>query len=266
MIIFVLYFFLQLTYISMNQEAHWNNIATSYDEEVFDVFKSDKKKILASYFRKHASPRLIATDFGCGTGKAFEYLSPAFKQILALDISGECLNIAKQQGYKNITYKRADLTRQNIDLPKSRFALCCNVAILPDVDKNRAIIKTVRRGLSPRGSAIFVIPSLESLFYSSWVLLDWYKKEGVKPDRVPKDELHYFNRDTTDIIQGIVNINGVPTKHYTSSEIHFLFDEARFKITALEKLEYDWSTEFSAPPSWLKGPYPWDWMVECTPR
>ncbi len=250
----------------MDQEVHWDNISTSYDEEVFDVFKSDKKGILASYFAKHKNRNAHATDFGCGTGKAFEYLSPSFKSVLAVDISGECINVARERGYRNVTYKRADLTRKNLTLPEAQFGLCCNVAILPDVDSNRAILRTVRRGLANDANAIFVIPSLESIFFASWVLLDWYKREGVTPDQVPRHELKYYSGKKTDIIQGIININGVPTKHYSASEIQFLFEEAGLEITALEKLEYDWSTEFDAPPSWLGTPYPWDWMVECRPR
>ena len=250
----------------MDQEVHWDNISTSYDEEVFDVFKSDKKGILASYFAKHGNRNASAIDFGCGTGKAFEYLSPSFKTVLALDISGECINIAKGRGYKNVTYKRADLTSKKLSLPQAQFGLCCNVAILPDVDSNRAILRTVHRGLADEGHAIFVVPSFESMFFASWVLIDWYKREGVEPERVPRHELQYFSGKKTDIIQGVIHINGVPTKHYSSSEIQFLFDEAGFEITALEKLEYDWDTEFDSPPSWLAAPYPWDWMIECRPQ
>lgn len=247
----------------MNQELHWNTIATTYEDEVFDVFNSDKNKILQQYFSKHANKRNEATDFGCGVGKAFPYLSPSFRNIEALDISAECISIAKKNGFSNISYKRADLTRQNIKLNPAHFGLCCNVAILPDLDKNRAIIKTVYKGLRKNGAALFVVPSMESMFFSSWRLVDWYKKEGVTPEKVPADELDYFQRKTTDIVQGIININGVPTKHYSFPEIQVLFEEAGLLITAIEKLEYDWNTEFASPPSWLQAPYPWDWMIEC---
>jgi SAM-dependent methyltransferase len=250
----------------MNQEAHWNNIASKYDDEVFDVFKSDRNNILASYFEKHANQNEYATDFGCGIGKAFEYLSPSFKHVLALDISAECLAIAKTRGFKNITYKRADLTRPNLSLRPAQFGLCCNVAILPDLKTNRAILKTINKGLADNGSAIFVVPSIESMLFSSWQLIDWYRREGVAPDEVPNHELNYYKVNTTDIIQGIVKINGVPTKHYSHSELKVLFEEAGLTITAIEKLEYDWTTEFDSPPSWLRDPYPWDWMIECQKR
>jgi SAM-dependent methyltransferase len=247
----------------MDQEVHWNNIAGKYDDEVFDVFKSDKNQTLTKYFNKHANRAHIATDFGCGIGKAFEYLSPAFRHVTAMDISAECIAIAKSRGYSNITYKRADLTRQNLKLEPANFGLCCNVAILPDPEMNRAILKTVSRGLAKNGAAIFVVPSMESILYSSWRLVEWYKKEGVQPHEVPGHELNYYNGRTTDIIQGVMKINGVATKHYSQPELQVIFRDAGLSITALEKLEYSWETEFDSPPSWLQDPYPWDWMIEA---
>lgn len=247
----------------MNQEAHWNSIATSYDDEIFDVFKSDKKKILAKYFKKHANKRKDATDFGCGTGKALPFLSPGFKHVLALDISQECIVVAKERDFKNVTFKRADLTRQSVKLRPAHFGLCVNVAILPELAQNRAIIKTVKRGLRKNGTAIFVVPSMESMLFASWQLIEWYRREKVSPEKIPGNELNYFDQNKTDLIQGIININGVPTKHYTAPEIHVLFEEAGLTVTALKKLEYDWKTEFDSPPSWLKAPYPWDWLIEC---
>ena len=34
----------------MNEKAHWDNIATRYNEEIFDVFKSDRDKAIGSLF------------------------------------------------------------------------------------------------------------------------------------------------------------------------------------------------------------------------
>lgn len=247
----------------MNQEAHWNNIADRYDDEVFDVFQSDKHQILQRYFDKHVEASHTATDFGCGIGKAFRYLAPRFQHVLALDISDDCIDIAKANPYTNITYQQQDLTVKNLKLPQANFALCCNVAILPDIDDDRAILKNIARGLKPGGHAIIVVPSIESAMFSSWRLVDWYKREGVSKGRIPKSELQSFDVRIADLVQGVIEINGVPTKHYSREELQVLLEEAGFTLTALEKLEYDWRTEFSTPPRWMGAPYPWDWMIEC---
>ncbi len=28
----------------------------------------------------------------------------------------------------------------------------------------------------------------------------------------------------------------------------------------VDKVEYDWSTEFADPPKWMRDPLPWDWL------
>jgi ubiquinone/menaquinone biosynthesis C-methylase UbiE len=249
----------------MNEKAHWDNIAGRYNDEIFDVFKSDRKKRLAHYFRKHSNKKNQAIDFGCGTGKAFEYLAPAFRKVHAIDISAQCLIAAKSRSFPNITFSRQDLSRRNLQLPKVDFVFCCNVIMLPEISKNQVMFSNIRRCLRKNGSALIVIPSLESIMFSSWRLIDWYGKEGVSPAEIPASELAYFKGNKRDILQGIVHIDGVATKHYTQSEIHVLFERANLGLTAVEQLTYDWSSEFSAPPKWMNEPYPWDWLVECKP-
>jgi len=162
----------------MNEEKHWNHIAPSYNAEIFDVFESDTKKVLSKYFKKHSNVNHTAIDFGCGNGKAFSYLAPRFKTVLGLDISQKLLDQAKNLGYKNINLQQADLTKSN-RLPKVDFIFCCNVAILPEVETNLAMIKNIFKSLKEGGHALVVIPSLESMIFSAWRLIDWYKKEAI---------------------------------------------------------------------------------------
>jgi SAM-dependent methyltransferase len=247
----------------MDLEAHWNRIAPSYNDEIFDVFNSDRKKILRKYFKRHGSKAHTAIDFGCGNGKAFPFLSPLFKKIIAVDISNELLEQARLRHYKNVLFKQADLTIENLKLPRAEFAFCCNVMMFADVEKNYRLMANLHRALKPGGTGLVVIPSLDSALFSSWRLINLYRMEGVKPEKISPQEFHYFKGDKRSLIQGIVHIDNVPTKHYTESEIQVIFDEMNLPVTALEKIEYDWDTELASPPSWLKAPYPWDWLVEC---
>jgi 2-polyprenyl-3-methyl-5-hydroxy-6-metoxy-1,4-benzoquinol methylase len=247
----------------MDQEKHWNTIAHSYDDEIFDVFKNDRKKILPEYFQKHANKNHRAIDFGCGVGKAFPYLSPVFKEVSAIDISSACLSIARENKYTNIQYDCLDLAEENLVFPSANFAFCCNVIMLPEVKKNRTMIRNIYFSLKPKGTAVIVVPSFESVFFSSWRLIQLYEKEGVSPDEIPSNEFDYFNRSKLDIIQGLINLNGVPTKHYSKPELEILFRDAGLTVTGIEKVEYDWHTEICPPPTKMDGPYPWDWLVEC---
>ena len=90
-----------------------------------------------------------------------------------------------------------------------------------------------------------------------------YKKEGKSVNKIPTNEFAYFNGSKREILQGLIHIDGVPTKHYSALEIEVIFKEAGLSITTLDKINYNWDTELSSPPKWLKDPYPWDWVVEC---
>jgi hypothetical protein len=94
-------------------------------------------------------------------------------------------------------------------------------------------------------------------------MIEWYQKEGIGPKEISPTELSYFKGSKQDIILGIFYIDGAATKHYSQSEIEVIFGNAKLPVTTIEKLEYDWNTEFDSPPAWMKKPYPWDWLVEC---
>ena len=247
----------------MNEQKHWDKIGKQYDVEIFDVFKSDRKQTLPTYFKKHADKKGIAIDFGCGTGKSFEYIAPLFKRIIAVDISKELLEQATQRPFKNIELKRLDLTNPSLSLPKADFAFCCNVAMLPEIEKTNTIIRNIQRSLKPGGTALLVLPSLDSVLYASWRLIQVYKKEGIKLEDIPDSEFHYLKASRRRLVEGIIYIDNVPTKHFMRPELDVVFAAAGFTLTKVDKVEYTWDTELSSPPRWLKEPYPWDWLVEC---
>ncbi len=247
----------------MNEEKHWDRIGSGYDDEIFDVFKSDRKKVLPTFFKKHRKKSGIAIDFGCGTGKSFEYISPLFKKVVAVDISKELLDQAGKRPFKNIELKQLDLTLSKLSLPKADFAFCCNVAMLPEIEKTHTIIKNIQKSLKPGGTALIVLPALESVLYSSWRLIEVYKKEGIDINDIPDSEFHYLKASKRRLVEGIIYIDDVPTKHFTRPELDVVIRDARLTLTKIEKVEYSWNTELSSPPRWLKDPYPWDWLVEC---
>jgi SAM-dependent methyltransferase len=247
----------------MNEKEHWNTIAGRYNTEIFDVFQSDKKKILPVYFNKHRKLSGSALDAGCGIGKAFSFLSPRFRSVFATDISDQCLKEAKTSGYPNITFQQGDLTRKNLKLPLSDFAFCCNVVMLPELDKNFIMLENIRRGLKKNGTAVFVLPSTESIFFATSRLTDWYRLERVSAADIPSSELSYYSGNKRSIIHGVMKINGVLTKHYLEQELEVMFRSVGFEVTTIDKVEYEWDTEFASPPEWMKAPYPWDWLVEC---
>ena len=248
----------------MNDALHWNKIGSNYDKEIFNVFKNDRKKKLKKYVAKYANKENIAIDFGCGVGKALPMLSPLFKGIIAVDVSQKLIDIAKSSSpHKNVIYKQADLAGKKIDVPKVDFAFCCNVAMSDNVSRNYRIINNVLSSLKKNGVAIFVLPSLESASLSVLSLMNWHSKEGTELVDIPKEDLALISvQNKKHIKEGILNIDGVMTKHYMVSELYALFNSGNFAMQKLDRLEYGWETEFDSPPGWMQSPYPWDWMVE----
>lgn len=247
----------------MNDALHWNKIAKEYDKKIFNVYKNDKKKKLKKYVEKYADKNSTAIDFGCGVGKALPMLSPLFKGVIAVDVSQKCIDIAKSTPRKNVTYKQADLAGRKIKVPAVDFAFCCNVAMSDNISRNYKIINNVLRALNKGGVAMFVLPSLESASLSVLSLINWYKKEGTELASIPKDELALISQQNSkQVREGVLNIDGVATKHYLVSELYAIFNSGNFVMQKLDRLEYGWDTEFDSPPGWMQSPYPWDWLVE----
>lgn len=247
----------------MNDKLRWDTIAPNYENEIFDVFRSDKEKKVKRHIAKHANKKGTALDFGCGTGKALSLLAPSFKKIVAVDISQNCLEQAKELGYKNVEFGKADLASEKVNLPEVDFLFCCNVAISGNIKRNYKIIENGLGLIKKGGYGVFVLPALESASLSAQRLIQLYQMEGVKLSDIPKYDLNYLkNKDPKNVLEGIVDVEGTPTKHYLFGELYSLFTSDKFAVEAIDQLEYDWNTEFNAPPKWMRDPYPWDWIVE----
>lgn len=247
----------------MNERTHWDSIAPAYNDEIFDVFKSDREGKLVRYLKRYAQADNTVIDFGCGTGKALPLLSPRFRTVWAVDISGECLAAARDRGFPNVEYKREDLAAAAVKLPRVDFVFCCNVIMLPEIPRNEVMFRNIYKALKSGGTAIIIVPSTDSMLYSVWRMIDWYRKERVEFKDIPSSELSYFKGGMPELLQGIIRIDGVPTKHYSSPELHVLIERSGLSLVKLEQLTYEWTSEFAAPPKWMKAPYPWDWMIVC---
>jgi SAM-dependent methyltransferase len=245
-------------------EGHWDKIAPCYDSEIFDVLANDTNGKLLSYISQFASKKLVAGDFGCGVGKFLPTLSKKFRCVHAMDISGACLKVAEARcrHLPNIEYLRVDLADDSAKLKKVDFALNVNVAIMACRRTLAEILKKISQSLRGGGHFVLVVPSLESMLFSEFRLIQWNLKSGMTHERAISASMEEAE-GTLDLRleEGLVDIDGVATKHYLKEELIVLLEELRFNIEAIEKVEYDWSTEFDQPPRWMKEPYPWDWLV-----
>ncbi len=242
------------------KRSYWEKIAPSYADEIFDVLHNDKKALIRSVIKKYASKNKTVIDIGCAIGKWLPVLAPAFKKVVALDISAKNLVIAQQRypQYKNVEYLRADMSGKTTKVPACDFGICINAILTPSKKDRTIFFQSLSSCVKKGGRIIITIPSLESWLLSS-IIQQHYKIDSAlfPATKNAKEAMTKWNN----IRQGNADIDEVPHKHYLKEELQLLLGREGFIAEDFQKIEYNWDTEFVKAPSWLKEPKPWDWMV-----
>jgi 2-polyprenyl-3-methyl-5-hydroxy-6-metoxy-1,4-benzoquinol methylase len=244
------------------EKNYWEKIAPSYETEIFDVLKNDKSGKIVKSILSFADPKKSVIDIGCAVGKWMPVLAPVFGKVQAIDISNNNLKIAakKYPQYTNISYERVDMSAPTVKVKKYDAAICINAILTSSLKKRNLFFKHMASFIKKGGDLVLVVPSLESKLFSH-IIANKYNVDDAKKDKVPTgkraiSQIRYIK-------DGVTDIDDVPTKHFLKEELELLLNLAGFKVEKIEKINYKWSTEFHKPPTWLKNPQPWDWMVKA---
>jgi len=136
----------------MNRNVRfWDRVSAKYaaqpiaDEESY-AYKLEKT-------RACLSPEDEVFEFGCGTGGTAILHAPHVRHILATDISGEMLDIARQRardaGVGNVTFEQVGI--EDFDSAPGRFDAVLGLSILHLLADRGAAIAKVRSMLKPGG-------------------------------------------------------------------------------------------------------------------
>lgn len=239
---------------------YWEQIAPGYNEEIFDVLNNDKKGLIRSAISKVAGRSKTVLDAGCAVGKWLPVLSPAFRKVIAADISAKNLAIAGKtyDHFNNVEYLRADMSAPDTKLPACDVVVCVNAILTHSLRKRNSFFRNLSDCLNKGGCLILVVPSLESWLMTRIIQGRWKIDKDLFAERLSGKEAIKRYRD---IQHGNAEIDKVATKHYLQEELELLLTLEGFQVKDCQKIEYDWTTEFIAPPKWLGKPYPWDWMI-----
>ena len=247
------------------KREYWENVAGNYEDEIFEVFEHDREGLVLKALKKYGVADGVANDIGCGIGDFLPALSKNFRKVVALDISAKCIARAraKYAALPNVEYQTKDLSASRVHLPKAHLALSCNSVITASMKHRNAMLDLMCRHLLPKGHLVLVVPSLESALLTRFRLIEWNLKDGLSPASAvragfPKKK----NALSPRIHEGVVNIEGVETKHFLKEELQVLMKNRGMNLLDIQKIEYHWNTEFTSPPHWMKDPCPWDWL--CT--
>ena len=240
-------------------KKYWETIAPKYDEEIFDVLYNDKSGKIVTAIKEIASKEKTVIDIGCAVGKWIPLLAEHFKHVVAADISVKNLLIAKERHTKftNVEYVPMDMSADELMVTPCDVAICINAILTDSLAKRINFFQSLNMSINKNGSLILVVPSLESKLFTNIIANRW-NVDGDHDEKVASSKKAFAL--AKNIKQGVTDIDNVPTKHYLKEELELLLALEGFEVVQVEKINYTWSTEFTDPPKWLKGPYPWDWM------
>ncbi|MCW5906227.1 MAG: class I SAM-dependent methyltransferase [Chitinophagales bacterium] len=236
-------------------KQYWEKVAPDNDNQIFDVLKNDKQQKIVAHISSIASREKTVMDVGCSVGKWLPLLSASFKKVYAVDIADKYIELAKANNahLENVEYIRTDFSKARSKFPVCDAAVCINAILTPSYKKQINFFNNLSRVVRKGGNLILVVPSLESALYSEAMLCRWDFSDGKKKPGT--------KRHKGDVLHGAIDIDGMPTKHFLREELAATLTLEGFEVQATEKIEYTWESEFTNPPSWLKAPYPWDWLV-----
>ena len=245
---------------------YWDQLAESYDEQIFSSFEADRTGILSRCLDHFADPRKTAMDLGCGVGKYLPALAKRFEKVVGVDLSPRLLEVAAEATgpLNNVQLVCADATEaKRIEGLRVDVIVCANVLIMTDDLQRQAILESARKSLVRGGHLILVVPSMESALLTQRRLIEWHRRDGEKdPEAAAEIEGIVPSKKTCqELLRGHVRIENVPTKHHLAEELDLALRQAGLRPLRLEKVLYGWDSEFTQPPRWMRDPYPWDWLA-----
>jgi SAM-dependent methyltransferase len=243
------------------KREYWNKLAGCYEDEIFSVLHYDRKQLVIQEIRKLGTPEKTAGDYGCGPGHFLPYLAENFQKVFAIDISRGLIAKAKKKcsHLSNIEYIPVDIAANGLRLANTHFILSVNAIIMPSLACRLRILDVMARHILKDGHLVLVVPSLESAMLTDFRLIELNLRYGFGPASAVRAGFEKPNHRR--LHQGIVPIDGVPTKHYLKEELVAMLERRNLRIKEISKIEYQWDTEFDSPPRWMKDPLPWDWLV-----
>ncbi len=243
-------------------KRYWDRMAAHYEDEIFDSLANDRQRIVLSHLKKYAAPDSVACDVGCGIGKYLPELASRFKHVYAIDLSDRLLERARTTyaDLNNITYIQSNLAKPELKIKKPAFAICMNVLIMPGYRTRRRILEHIHQKLVKGGHLLLMLPSLESALLSNVQLIEWNMLHGMSYGQSLAEGLQPTAEGGGSVVEGILEVDSVPTKHFIREEAIVTLRNIGFSVLSVEKVEYDWNTEFDNPPPWMQDPHPWDWL------
>lgn len=146
-----------------NDARFWDRIARKYAADPIADMAGYERTLART--RDYLKPGDAVFEFGCGTGTTALKLAPFVSRIVATDISGGMIRIAREkaevEGSANISFEVG--TPDAAPLPDDAFDVALGFNVLHLVEARRAALRGVYRLLKPGGLFISKTPSLKEM-------------------------------------------------------------------------------------------------------
>ena len=240
----------------------WGALAPRFDQRVCHVLNEERNGRVEAAIRATLRRDDRVADFGCGTGRALPLLAELAKQVDAYDFAPGLLAVAERAtaSLGNVTCRVADLSDEGLNLPAVDAGVCINALLSPRAPLRSKMLGAISRTVRPGGRLVLVVPSVESVLLGIHRNVEWHVREGWA-DREARAATDLSGVTAAGVRDGVFERGGVRTKHYLREELGLLLESFGWTVEAIDKAEYDWTTEFENPPSWMGEPFPWDWVV-----
>lgn len=138
---------------------------------------------------------------------------------------------------KGPCWKRGQATpiRTKLHILRPHFVVCANVLITPHRATRSSILRNIHHHLTRGGHLMLVVPSTESSLYADQRLVQWYRCEGRSAANAWREGIAATAASAADLLDGIIKIEGVPTKHYLREEAVLMLESAGFEPVSVKK-------------------------------
>ena len=254
---------------------YWDTMGKNWTGEIMSSIDEDVNGIIKHCLDNYCarSPGSLAVDFGCGVGLYIPSLAARCENVVGLDISRRLIALARKdcdrRGLTGVRFKRSDLGTCDIRKlgleGRVNLAVCANVLISPQRETRRAIMHNVVGSLQKGGHLLLVIPAVRSALLCQQAHSVWLAERHRLRVRPCKGVVEYPEATTpADERRGIFRRDGVRTKHFRQAELRKILAAHMLELILLDRVEYDWLTEFQGPVDILEKTFaerPFDWIA-----